>query len=452
MARSINDFPVELVRLVLRQVKLDGNASCNNTLVRTLVVCRLWSDIVLPILYADICLGQTQQLIRFHATPRSHRRLIRSFTLHIPYTHRLTGLGPVSDWFEDMENLESFSLSGNFKLAECRSEERKKYVRHLVEKLPPSVCHLELDFGITQDFRSCNGNDTLHLCPLLKAKIQSLQTLRLRLSRLCKELFDSDTAKPCEDVSSQSGLGATGRTVVINTIGEIAGWKWDDNSAAGLLTSQANLAIKCGTIQNIRRLSILSAEVRPKENPAGHHRPEDDISFSAVNDRRLDGMPRLLKFPTRNCRHRSDLAFMRYRDPDGEERDVVGFWKELRQLAEGSTWIETKDRHRIPRLYFESHARFDGVLIRDPTELTDDQIEADSKWFLIAKEKKHGRLLHTQEFDSLDNVGPMTRDLTPSERRKAAAVIAGDDPENEEGYSSCDETENGVEWSRELDF
>ena len=64
MARNINDFPAELVRLVLGRVKSESRINRDGNFLNTLTTCRLWNQIGEELLYTDISLNKSE-LIKF---------------------------------------------------------------------------------------------------------------------------------------------------------------------------------------------------------------------------------------------------------------------------------------------------------------------------------------------------------------------------------------------------
>ncbi|KAJ9613485.1 hypothetical protein H2200_003427 [Cladophialophora chaetospira] len=468
MPRTINDFPVELLRLVLRQIKLDSLVDRGTTLVKTFGVCRLWYKIAVPYLYADLSFRR-QQLRRFLATTHSHMHLVRSLTLDVSNLDPVTGRNPqsillvlesVSALLGQMENFECFSVSDRYMVGAWHTEESNSVMRNMMDQLPSSVRHLELDLGIALWFNTCELEDSPHVCPALRPKINSLHNLRLRLPTLCNDLFRPGLEETDANIRPGSDVAAVGRTVIINTFGDTAKDPGDDpseapeavDSAAAEVASWASSAVSRGTIQDIGRLSIMSFEDRDVVWPRwieGEYVFQTDTRFSAVNDRRVTGKPRLLKFPTRHLRQSYHSTFIRCRDSNGEEKDVIGSWRNIRQLVEGPVWVETKGRCRIPRTYFDSNARFEGVLLKKLDFMNDEKTKTLSRWFLTAKERRHGRLLHTQDFEDFEDAGPMMRDLTPGER-KAMLVLEGEESDHDFEYSSGESGKEEVEWSRSL--
>ena len=101
-----------------------------------------------------------------------------------------------------LENLATFSLCLDDQV-DVRCTMPGQVLARLVRALPPSVIHLELDTeGVD---RVCEAkpveNASHHLCLAISARIAQLETLRLRVSYLCTDLFRSLSASSDPQIS-----------------------------------------------------------------------------------------------------------------------------------------------------------------------------------------------------------------------------------------------------------
>ena len=243
MGFSINVLPTEVLFLVLRKLLTLESAS----FVTSLTVCRLWHEIGTDYLYTDISLTG-RQIHRFDRAVAQQLRFARSLTLsldphcyhdddttleetdtasvYLPFLRTRVlwhDLDLLASKVQLMTKLEAFSLRvcGNH-LAEPTEGFflRRADIAMLIGILPPSLRILELD-AFNHDRDSASWTDT-HLCRTLATMLPKLSHLRLRLSRVCKDIFSAITsdealskARESVDLKRRNKLA-----LVMNTVDE----------------------------------------------------------------------------------------------------------------------------------------------------------------------------------------------------------------------------------------
>ncbi|KAJ9602177.1 hypothetical protein H2200_013297 [Cladophialophora chaetospira] len=276
MPRTINDFPPEVLQLVLRQVKIDAHSDRSAAFLNALLTCRQWLQISEPILWTDIAL-RGGQLIKFVRGPATSALLVRSLSIKVPahydwdvntksmfydedavipipwrWLHFNDALKLLPKTLERMENLESFSfvlpeldLPGD----EVWVRPELKELKEILIALPASLRHLEFDTHCLEDRdwdtqddsddddmedsddESEAGTDEpeqerTHLCPILAEKIGCISNVRLRLGSLCHDLFNSETSKSVTVSGRNPGQTSTRpqiKNIIISAVAPIWG-------------------------------------------------------------------------------------------------------------------------------------------------------------------------------------------------------------------------------------
>lgn len=239
--RTINDFAPELLQLVLHRVKQDSLAAKDGTIVTivdALLVCKLWNKIATPLLYTDICLTG-RQLVKYVRQSHPSSELTRSLTIVLspidwaehPWVcnNGLREYGQPRNkreiWmsfyfaahiFYPMKNLQSFSLTVLPDMVDHRNSLSDLPLYEVIRSLPASVRNLELEMG---EFMSCTEvHEEPHLCPLLRKLLQRLTSVRLRLPKICEDIFKfSEVERQKSEASSVAGPVAS-RIILIHAV------------------------------------------------------------------------------------------------------------------------------------------------------------------------------------------------------------------------------------------
>ncbi|EXJ75052.1 uncharacterized protein A1O5_01748 [Cladophialophora psammophila CBS 110553] len=439
-----DNFPAELVRKVLLHVKTDLDVSRPQPfLLKTFTVCRLWRDIGYELLYTDISLTRAQ-IAKFVESSSAGQAFTRSLSIRISYTEwpyrnpdRLLDvcsaaslkkvIQPIPQIVQAMVRLESFSLVASararVRLPLCKAVEST--IPEILQALPKSLKHLELDAG-DADFQQCLP-PLVHpcFCRSLRERMPSLSNLRLRVSRLCGELFNTSPVEFPEDTNVRPRNDAMGCTILINTIESstrrlsYARPPLQNPIAANNLRDLASIAqssIAKGRLQNLQRLSFFTLRRGLVTDPL----------FSAVNELVLAPATRTLRYPF------EDATFLRFQEPDGSQMEAWGQLDDLMDLIEGRVWVETAERYRLPRVYLKQTPRFASSVVMNKVVVLNGPFGARLRGALSVHEKAEGRqLLRVQEIQGL-RVGFVKRDLTTKELENAleagnAVVLAAGD-------------------------
>ncbi|KIW33861.1 uncharacterized protein PV07_00677 [Cladophialophora immunda] len=448
-------FPAELLRLVLHHLKVDLYANSSNALLKTLRVCRLWRDMGYQVLYTDISMTAFQ-LATFAKSSPIGQTLTRTLSITIPcndpvrstpypndfdipdsialkYTEYMQkAIRSIPRIVQGMLRLESFSVvvptrpPKNWTL----SKAVQRAIPEILQALPDSLKHLEIDAVGSSSFRRCMPF-TPHYCPFLRERMSSLSNLRLRVPALCRGLFRRSHLEHRDEPEPSPGEGAMQCTILINTMGSdsdiidhtlyfrrmVNGFR--SNGTVERLAEDAQAAIAKGRCPTPERLSFFTRYRGNKEGPL----------FSAINELVLAPVVRTLRSPFREIRDRTGI-FLRYREPDGSMGEAWGTWNCLMDTAEGSVWTETVEGYRLPSIYLKQHSRFDGSVVKRTSLLKKKQVGPRAHGALFAKEQAEGRqLLRVQEIQGLE-VGDVKRD--PTSKEVAKAIEAGiKNPESE---------------------
>ena len=216
--RIINDFPQELLRLVLDQVKQNSLIDGDGNFLNALTTCRLWYRIGEELLWTDVSLDDCQ-LEKFVRTSHTGVVWTRSLTIKLSplyYVHRRPACYWVAEksamlatfrsliaWkalrvlpqiINTMGRLESFSfaVSAYYKVGAMDDFFLvRDDLQTILKSLPNSVGHLELD-TFCYDREGGSDPEKGHLCHTLREMIPRLLNLRLRLASLCPKLIPSN--------------------------------------------------------------------------------------------------------------------------------------------------------------------------------------------------------------------------------------------------------------------
>jgi hypothetical protein len=219
VVRTVNDFPVELLELVLTEVKRSAQKDCDKSFTNALTTCSLWRDIGENLLWTDVAVTFCS-LPKFCASGSAAVNMIRSFTLTMDLSSG-GEKGPSPNIYEGtvamrrlylmisrVSQLESLSIrvvpnvgGGSFPVPASR-------IKALIDAAPASLRHFELD---TDCFWRTETDDAHHICPSISGLLPQLQDLRLRVGWLCEESFQCVESK-APVVKGQGSL-------VVNTVG-----------------------------------------------------------------------------------------------------------------------------------------------------------------------------------------------------------------------------------------
>ncbi|KIW98106.1 uncharacterized protein Z519_01690 [Cladophialophora bantiana CBS 173.52] len=439
-----DNLPAELVRKVLLHLKADFDA-CRRppSLLKTFTVCRVWREIGYELLYTDISLTKAQ-IAKFVESSSTGQAFTRSLSISISYMEwpyrnpdRLLDIcsaaslkkviQPIPQIVQGMVRLESFSLVASararVRLPLCKAVEST--IPEILRALPKSLKHLELDAG-DADFQQCLPPlEHSCFCHLVRERIPSLSNLRLRVPRLCGELFNTSPVEHPEDTNVNPRNDAEGSTILINTIESstrrlsYARSPLQNPIAANGLRDLAFIAqssIANGRLRNLQRLSFFTLRRGLVTDPL----------FSAVNELVLAPTTRTLRYPF------ADATFLRFQDLDGSQKEAWGQLDDLMDLIEGRVWVETAERYRLPSVYLKQTPRFASSVVMNKLVVQSGPFGLRLRGPLSVHEKAEGRqLLRVQEIQGL-RVGFVKRDLTTKELENAlgagnVVVLAAED-------------------------
>ncbi|OAG42447.1 hypothetical protein AYO21_03323 [Fonsecaea monophora] len=413
MAHSL---PAELMRQVFLCLKVDHCSNPSSTLPQTLGVCKLWRQIGWEVLYSDISVTEFK-LAKLAESSPSARMLTRTLSINIscndlkyanPCHEALnvasidlrlnedawTAIHTIPRIVRDMVQLESFSLVIPTYPPQNKTRCRAVHsaIPYILKALPNSVKHLEID-TIDACFQYCPPLQP-HFCPLLRERMPSLSNLRLRLPRLCGQLFQRCYFEHFHDPEDASRRGIMECTVLINTVNpDVEGTDFREyltlgrseglaNDCLVVLVQTAQSAIYNGRCQEPPRLSFFTRRRGASEGPV----------FSAFNELAVMPTVKTLRYPYREIPDQ-DGAFLRYRELDGSQGEAWGPWNALTDMFEGQVWVETMEGYRVPSVYLKQNLRFKQSVAKSTLLLKRRRTGAAAKGTLFSKEKAEGRLL-----------------------------------------------------------
>ncbi|KAJ9603849.1 hypothetical protein H2200_011370 [Cladophialophora chaetospira] len=231
--RTINDFPAELLESVLTDVKRssDSSSAHDSNFTHCLLTCSFWRDVGVRVLWTDVHITNIS-LAAFCASGSTAFGIIRTLTFTIgardldisaALSHFIDaggilrygsgfamGLAKFPEVIKQMSRLESFSLAMDpTELLRPGFWSINKPIRNIIDALPRSLHHLEIDTRCYYDTKFDDPSG--HLCPAIARLLPTLSNLRLNVGWLCNDLFHGHH-------TSAPNFETPGR-LVINTIG-----------------------------------------------------------------------------------------------------------------------------------------------------------------------------------------------------------------------------------------
>lgn len=362
-------WPTELLELLFTFVAGDAALNSDGLLTTLLCVCSRWRDIGTRVIWTNISLNP-EKLARFAGSTSgsTYHSLVRSLTLFIPQIRpRLKAdwnyaneEPPLQLYLEDhvllgpQGNVDTRCLWANLKklailLPEMASmtsfsfyvKEKESYyntipegfwlrrseLQAMLEALPESVKDLEID---TKGFDRSYVLDR-HLCPQIASLISRCTNVRLRFSRICKEIIPTTLE--------------TGEleTLVISTPHPAwrSGTKDCEMQEDGTRKSETSLSIKQHYSQLRKTLTTALFRVEKGCENIKCLRLMDSIGLT-INRRDLlsrttSSWP--LNFLCTNSQ--ADVYYAIRTLQDGLWQDSCGRLEELEESIEGSPWVET---------------------------------------------------------------------------------------------------------------
>ncbi|KPI43348.1 uncharacterized protein AB675_6748 [Cyphellophora attinorum] len=237
-------LPPEVVLMVMQHLHTSPDPEDARALTNALCTCSTWRDIGMDVLWTDIVLDSPESMQSLCDAPASSG-LIRTRSLTVTFPEQwflYEDFGPgrgivyhvspttycmeaseatqgvhqalraLSQRLPAMSGLETFSFRIQAPIITARRPNspmewpRGFFIPHdivhgVIQSLPPSVRHLELDTRGAD--RICEGRMDLDVCAALADRLQGLTSLRLRMQRICPQLFRPSTSL---------------RSLIINTI------------------------------------------------------------------------------------------------------------------------------------------------------------------------------------------------------------------------------------------
>ena len=476
MTRNINQFPVELLRLVLTELKRSSTRERDCSLINSLASCSLWRDIGEELLWTDVVITN-RSIVRFCRSTSSSISKIRSLTLTIyAGDHRSININEDAPGrtYRDLATEGSTKSQGLWRNLEVFPAALRKMerlvgfslvvtsvdlgyvhgfwirgqdIRAILESLPSSLRHLELNTECAWDCQDPTVKSS-QLCPSIAKLLPSLQNIRLRLKRLCKHMM-SDSPHAINTTIDVRGEG----TMVVNTTGSVRGYRgihcplpieggneWGEhpqNKDTEQLLKHLIPAIQTGMAsqgldRNFQQCTIIS-DSRGFGIKKAHRSIEYDTIFETV----LYPVPEQVKHPKyihlsqKGARwYGAGWTAIRYLGKNGRETELFGLDDNPAMHVEGYVWLTTAEGNRLPGNYFRQERRFRGVGVSSPYVMTFDELPATVKatvkanYVLWKLEDEAGRsLLHASvsddvtRFEPLSGRRPFGRKSTLRERR-----------------------------------
>lgn len=487
MSLNINNFPAEVVRLILAKVKSVSRDRRDTTFLDALITCRLWHHIGEELLWTDISLSNFN-LIRFCASSSTAFSLTRSLSIKIfPPRH-----GPLSAYWDkgtwrrpeydeqvyrvlsserdviwrhlrllaskirEMPQLESFSIrvcSGLQRFKTASFYLRGSEVRPLLDALGPSVRSVELDDHcyMTVEKLVQSHHESQHMCLSLKRLMPQLQNLRLRISPVCEQMFP-ELALGELDPTKHRQDHDPGGTVFINTIGLQSNMNaihctlspldflngepevvFKRNSLCDFLIPHVRSAIAQQVVANFAQFSLLDIQSPPERSRRIHHK-----IFDTVCERILGCHEKLRKTPLFSITTQLKLGGVRYLANNGETVEIIGGKHDIIEYCEGKAWVETVDNIRLANDYRIQHPRFQDASVKKFRRWEKGKLDTEPctcrLWAL--EEEEGGVLVSGEILDDLNDVGCLVRKPTSKEIRREQrkkdieqGLKVGDDPD-----------------------
>ncbi|KIW34760.1 uncharacterized protein PV07_01518 [Cladophialophora immunda] len=395
MKRTINDFPTELVRLVLTRIKLDSMADLDGSLFNTLTVCRLWHEIGEELLWTDICLNNSR-LAKFCKSSCKASRATKSLSVQLFINEDMFALTTNSIYSVSSFSSEGFKLMGqleqlSLKIREMRHLESfsmlfSKYsylgrarvplggLRSILDALPNSVRNLEIDDEANGFHAGLLDHPQDHLCISLQKIMPQLRNLRLKLAEVCGDVFPDSPCKgtKSEDSTSNPSRGSSfilqlaGNEPVLNTMHcrfhmhsrdyYFAPGSSTQPPAYVCLVDAARSAIASHALDNFHRISIFDMKYTPVHGKG----------FPCLRERALRPEDKLRLSPCFQVPTAIGPSYYRvFRTPggDGKTTEVIGWMRYIIPYAENGVWVETEDYCRLPATYINENSRFEGTRV-----------------------------------------------------------------------------------------
>ena len=502
MPRNINDFPVELLRLVLQKVKWEARVSRDGSVFNTLATCRLWHQIGEGILWTDINLTNPQ-LIPFVASTSSAVSLTRTLSITIspvlaedrnhvhnhvqiaeegsassvsstsgddPHAWRQSAyeatsaeicksLQDMSHRVGAMQHLESFSIyvRNETQTIPIGFHLRGRELRVLFDALPASVRQFELDDDCYPPdvYHWVPPPEEDHLCPSFKKILPRLHNFRLRRGRFCEAMFAEDII--CAEVPSFSETTEeTKNTFLINTHGFMHQWgrsrhcSWNaDMHYPGSTQANAKNGQACDLLVPYLRKVIARSALSNFQQylliDVQHSWPSVDANrrYDTICERILGTEEKLKKSAYFFAGITNYPWTLRYPELNGNTAEVMGTRAALVEFAEGQVWVDTVEGYRIPSTYINGNPRFRDAKLQ-PLRVrkgTKPRPYTHENCDLLGLEEHEGhKLLLVGVEDGLDYIGAITRQLTRQEQLRKEANERGEEiEENQEDSEGNDE-------------
>lgn len=464
----MDGLPSELLRQILQWLRLSSKINQSNDFTTSLRVCSKWRDAGERLLWTDVSL-EDNTVGRFISGGGRKDASIMSLTLLMrplhfewpeeavlsdpdldiskesPATSTLwKSLEKLPERLRRMRSLTSFSFKVSGYSLRHQPEGfwlRAGDVCAIVDALPTSVKCLEID---TYCFdRGCNPSaiPANHLCPRLSRITPQLTNLRLRVSRLCAELVESQNEHHAMKISDvvAPDMVACGLTITINTCdllsqsstqsctppNEEGPTAWRDEHACRKLIENLLERLVKGT-QTVRGLPLGHVAFvenfnTPMDAPVAR-RPYPAIT------KRSPFPTKLAKYPYEIFGWNPDVAFLRIRDSTGQDTEICGCLHDLVDEVEDSPWVETEAGYRLSASLFYEEPRFKKMRLKEKEVLShkayaQEHLGTSDLWF--QELRKGGLLLRMQECDDIYAVGCVERQKTDDEIRRTQYGLDG---------------------------
>ncbi|KAJ9603846.1 hypothetical protein H2200_011367 [Cladophialophora chaetospira] len=223
--RTINDFPTEVLELVLAEViRAPGN------ILNALTTCTLWRRVGENLLWTDVALTD-ETLPRFCASDSAAFATVHTLTVRISLPDpRLWEERPTIEAYHStiartsevrellwsslvwlpaaimrMNQLESFSFTVDpdpFPDFDVPTYQ----IRNMLDALPPTLRQLELN---TSSYWDRENTPEDHFCPSIGRLLPQLKNLRLQVGRLCEDVFQCSPSGSSDKKDELSKLAQT---------------------------------------------------------------------------------------------------------------------------------------------------------------------------------------------------------------------------------------------------
>ncbi|KAF2150563.1 hypothetical protein K461DRAFT_280561 [Myriangium duriaei CBS 260.36] len=309
--------------------------------------CRAWYPFAQATLYGDVFL-QGQRLDKFTGRPAYLDQLIRSLTLQIDHTidHQVPenehqALHALALRIPGMHGLTSLSIH-----AECVAPGAAlESVIQIIGHLPVSCVGLDIDI------KGAAGHP--HICPSISRLLHQLRHLRIRLPRICPELFQTllegqQTIKTArapllEDCTINLALGDPGP--YSNGASTITCGSTNSLTATQALRSTSVLAALeafCAHNATLRRFWVVDSQSKPRQ-PANTSAAWIRRDFLTKTSHPIP-LARIGGF-----RKDTNLARLPRGDGVAGTEDWISWTWALEELVEGCTWELARTDVRLPR-------------------------------------------------------------------------------------------------------